>query len=80
MAVPNKGIVLSSGERQLLEELAREAGYRPEPVVELVEKLVNAEQAVLGMGRRHGIFERIRAFLEEAYPAATEGTNLEGKE
>lgn len=73
MTKSGKAVFLSPGERQLLEELAREAGYAPGPVADLVERLVNAELSVMGMGRRHGIFERIRTYLEEAYAEATSG-------
>jgi len=79
MTKSGKAVFLSEGERQLIEELAREAGYSPGPIADLVEKLVNAEQSVMGMGRRHGIFERIKAYIEEAFPAATFDRTQEGK-
>ena len=79
MTKSGKAVFLSPAERQLLEELAREAGYAPGPVADLVERLVNAEQSVMGMGRRHGIFERIKSYIEEAFPLATAGRGKEGK-
>lgn len=70
MTANGKSVFLSAADRQLLGELAREGGYVSEPIIDLVEKLVNAELAVFGMGRRHGIFERIRLLLEETVRVA----------
>ena len=78
MSRPTRAGFLSAGDRAILEELARSAGYAPGPVADLIERLVSAEQSVMGMGRRHGIFERIRAYLEEAWLAASAGGDRQG--
>lgn len=59
---PNaNGYLITDDERAVLEEVCSEVGVP----AEIVERMIAAENRVYGMGRRHGIWEALKALVDE---------------
>lgn len=61
MTQNSNGYLLANDERAVLEEVCSDIGVLPE----IVERMIAAENRVYGMGRRHGIWEALRALVDE---------------
>ncbi|MBP8808962.1 MAG: hypothetical protein KBG48_03320 [Kofleriaceae bacterium] len=55
--------------RELLKQYCREAGVS----VKVVERLIEIEQAHVGQGRRHGIFQKFDEVFDELVDEPTSG-------
>ncbi len=53
--------VLSDDERAVLQQLCDDAGVS----ADVVERMIAAENQVYGMGRRHGLWEKLESLVTE---------------
>lgn len=58
---PKGSSLLTPDERRILQQACRDQGVPPD----LVEQMILAENKVYGMGRRHGIWESLKALVDE---------------